>query len=366
MSPVTAVIRGFGHTYVVVPLGALVLLVALLVPVQARDGPLAHVSFGSGVWAAIDAMFLGPAPPAAIAVVPSARWLPPEKFGWSIATALALMVQSLLVAWLVVGHRQRRGADVAPGRRFSDPRTDLAMITHLHRRALAGEVTAAIAHELNQPLEAILHNAEAGELMLESGTASSAELRCILADIRRIDMRASEIISRVRRLLCAKEIEKRSIDINAIAREAADVMTPVARASGVCIELELATDIGDIAGDAIQLQQVLLNLLLNGIQAMGATPRAQRRVGVTTALAGRQIEVAVRDSGPGFPADAPSRIFEPFFTTKSTGMGMGLAIARLIVEAHDGRIAAHNNVGGGATVRFALPVAAAASGVSSQ
>ena len=299
--------------------------------------------------------------PAAVAAVPAASWLPPERYRWSIATALALMVQSLLVAWLVVERRQRRRADVTPSQRFSDPRTDLAMIAHLHRRALAGEVTAAIAHELTQPLEAILHNAEAGELMLESGTASCAEMRCILADIRRIDMRASEIISRVRRLVCAKEIEKRSIDINAIARETAAMITPVARANGVRLDLELATDVGDIAGDAIQLQQVLLNVVLNGIQAMGATPRALRRVAVKTAIAGRQIEVAVRDSGPGFPADALSRIFEPFFTTKSTGMGMGLAIARLIVEAHDGRIAAHNNVGGGATVRFALPVAAAAS-----
>jgi two-component system sensor kinase FixL len=228
-------------------------------------------------------------------------------------------------------------------------------IAHLDRRAAIGEVTTAITHELNQPLEAILHNAEAAEMLLDSGRLSEGELREILADIRRIDARAGSIVQRMRGLLRKKEFETQPIDLNELTRDTVAFVMPVAGSKGVRLGLELAGDLEPIAGDRIHLQQVLLNILLNGIEATSEMPREGRHLDVTTLRCNGRIEVAVRDRGHGIPADPIAQIFEPFFTTKGEGMGIGLSIARTIVEAHGGRIAARNNPDGGATVWFTLP-----------
>ncbi len=278
----------------------------------------------------------------------------------TIAFAAVAALQALLVGWILVEHRQRRRAEVEVGRRLQEARAQLVTITHLDRRAAMGEVTAAITHELNQPLEAILHNAEAGEMMLESGMASNEELRHIFADIRRIDGRATEIIQRLRRLLRKKEFETHPLDVNDLTRDTATLLAPVAGSKGVRLELDLAADLVPIVGDQVHLQQVLLNVLLNGIEAMGATPREHRQLSVRTTKTDRHVEVSVRDSGDGIRAETISRIFEPFYTTKDEGMGIGLSLARTIVEAHGGRIAARNNPEGGATVSFVLPMSQAA------
>jgi C4-dicarboxylate-specific signal transduction histidine kinase len=272
-----------------------------------------------------------------------------------IALGAVGFLQTLLIGWLLIEHRQRRRAELEVTRRLQETRAQLVTITHLDRRAVVGEVTAAITHELNQPLEAILHNAEAGELMLESGLASPEELRCVFADIRRIDERAAEIIQRLHALLRKKEFETRQLDVNELTRETAALVTPVAGSKGVQVELELATDAPPIAGDPIHLQQVLLNVLLNGIEAMCTTPRERRQLAVRTMTVDHHVEISVRDCGHGIRAETVSQIFEPFYTTKGKGMGIGLSIARTIVEAHGGQIAAQNNADGGATVSFMLP-----------
>jgi C4-dicarboxylate-specific signal transduction histidine kinase len=278
---------------------------------------------------------------------------------WYVVGAAAVVaLQTALIAWLLLEHGRRRRAEVEVAARLREVQAQLVTITHLDRRAAIGEVTAAITHELNQPLEAILHNAEAGEMMLESGVASDDELRHIFADIRRIDTRAAEIIQRLRCLLRKKEFETRPVDVNDLARETAAMVAPVAGASGVRLELDLASGMHAIAGDRVHLQQVLLNVLLNGIEAMTTTPRERRRLAIRTSEADRGVEVSVRDCGHGMPAGTALRIFEPFYTTKGEGMGIGLSISRTIVEAHGGRIAARNNAEGGATVWFTLPAAA--------
>jgi C4-dicarboxylate-specific signal transduction histidine kinase len=279
---------------------------------------------------------------------------------YAIGIATLIAVQTGLIGWLLVEHRQRRRAEIELGQRLQEARTELVTIAHLDRRAVVGEVTAAITHELTQPLEAILHNAEAGELMLESGTASREEMGRILADIRRIDARAAEIIKRLRGLLRRKEFETRPVDVNELARETADLVTAVASSKGVRVELDLATDLSAIAGDQIHLQQVLLNVLLNGIDAMSTTPRDRRHLAVRTIKTGPQVEISVSDCGHGIRAETVSQIFEPFYTTKGEGMGIGLSISRTIVQAHGGRIGARNNAGGGATVWFTLPSSTAA------
>ena len=265
---------------------------------------------------------------------------------WSaLGVVSAAAVQTLLIVWLLVERRRRR----------HEARIQLLTITHLDRRAAIGEVTSAITHQLNQPLEAILHNAEAGELMLESGTGSTDDLRSIFADIRRIDLRTAEMIHRLRGLLEKKELESRPVDVNDLCHETASLVAPVARSKNVRVELELSAEGTSVIGDHVHLQQVLLNVLLNGIESMHATPRECRRLAITTTHAGDHVEISIRDAGHGIRAETTSRIFEPFYTTKGEGMGVGLSIGRTIVEAHGGRIGARNNDGEGATVWFTLP-----------
>jgi len=229
-------------------------------------------------------------------------------------------------------------------------------MAHMDRRAAMGELTTSLAHELNQPLAAILRNAEAAKMQLTSGLPSLSELDEIVEDIRKDDKRATDLIRRMRTLLRRRELEALPVDVNALARETIDLVAPEAASKGVRVELEAPNGVGLVTGDRVHLQQVLLNLVLNGIDAMTTTPADRRRLTVRTSSANGHVEVSVKDTGRGIPADALSRIFEPFFTTKEDGMGMGLSIARSIIEAHDGRLVAENNAGAGATVRFSLPV----------
>jgi len=287
-----------------------------------------------------------------------------QSYRWHVIGGLSVITaQMALIAWLLVEYRRRRRrAEVEVGQRLQDSRTQLVTIAHLDRRAAMGEVTAAITHELNQPLEAILHNAEAGELMLESGVSSPEEIGHIFADIRRIDTRAAEIIQRLRGLLRKKDLETQPLDANELTRDTTALVAPVASAKGVRVELDLRTQMISMVGDRIHLQQVLLNVLLNGIDAMSATPREQRRLTVRTFMVDHRVEISVRDYGHGIRAERASQIFEPFYTTKGEGMGLGLSIARTIIEAHGGSIDARNNTDGGATVWFTLPSADATDG----
>jgi signal transduction histidine kinase len=275
-----------------------------------------------------------------------------------LATLFTGLLQFALIVRLLFERRARRRAELQ-GRR------QLAMTAHLERQLAMGELMASISHELNQPLNAILHNAAAAELLLMSDRATVSELRDILADIRDDDARASHIILRQRAMLKPRPPDQRPLDLNAVVRESLAIVANDALARQVRFETDLSPSPCAITGDHTMLRQAVLILVLNAMDAMARTPVSRRSVIVRSALAGGLAEVSVHDCGEGIAADVASRLFEPFVTTKDAGMGVGLAIVRRVVETHRGTISATNNPGGGATFRFTVPLAAAdgASGV---
>jgi C4-dicarboxylate-specific signal transduction histidine kinase len=233
-------------------------------------------------------------------------------------------------------------------------------MAHLDRRAAMGELATSLAHELNQPLNAILQNAGVAKMLLSANTVPPAlgEMADIINDIRKDDIRAGEVIRRMRGLLQKHELESHPVNLNEVAQETVAIIRPDATSREVQLEMELADGLRPIMGDRVHLQQVLLNLLMNAIDAVAAMPTERRRVRVCTTQSNGEVRLAVADSGMGIRPDRISEIFEPFYTTKTegSGMGMGLAIARNIVEAHSGRMAAENNSAGGATVWFSVPI----------
>jgi PAS domain S-box-containing protein len=242
--------------------------------------------------------------------------------------------------------------DITDRKQADEVRQELA---HAARVAVVGELTASIAHEINQPLGAILSNADAAEMLLESSPAPLDEVRQILHDIRKDDLRASEVIRRIRTLLRNRAMEVQPVDLNEVISEALALIGADARRRRVALGTELARDLPIVRGDKVHLQQVLLNLVFNGMEAMAGVP-GERGLTVRTGVKeNRFAEVAVSDTGPGILPERLGRLFDPFFSTKKEGMGMGLSIARSLVEAHGGRIWAENHPGGGATFRFTLP-----------
>jgi C4-dicarboxylate-specific signal transduction histidine kinase len=234
-----------------------------------------------------------------------------------------------------------------------------AEAAHASRLALVGELTASIAHELNQPLGAILSNSDAAELLLESAGPQLDDIRQILADIRRDDLRASEVIKHLRALLRKREVELLPLDLNEVVADALRLVDGESRRRGIEVETELSAVLPTVRGDKTQLQQVLLNLVLNGMEAMAESSAAKRLLTVQTAGdPNEEAEVVVTDTGPGISPDRLPRLFDAFFTTKEYGMGLGLSIARSIIESHGGRIWAEKNTDGGAAFRFTLPNAA--------
>jgi C4-dicarboxylate-specific signal transduction histidine kinase len=234
-------------------------------------------------------------------------------------------------------------------------RTGLAQ---LQRASAVGQLSVVLAHELNQPLGAILRNAEAAELLLQREPPDLEELRAIVADIRDDDRRAAEVIDRMRALLQRRGLQYETIDLQGLIGQVAALLRAEVQAREATLDVSVPGGLPDIRGDRVHLQQVLLNLILNGLETVQGLARERRRL----AVAARQrddgrIEVAVRDRGPGFPAGEISSFFDPFVTTKTEGTGMGLAISKTIVEAHGGDIWAENDPQGGATVRFTLKTA---------
>jgi signal transduction histidine kinase len=275
----------------------------------------------------------------------------PHSWFVEIAATAVILLLSVLTAGLLLEHRRRYRAEMAA-------RQYLATMAHMDRRAAMGELTTSLAHELNQPLAAILRNAEAARLLLRSPVLNRQELIDIVDDIRRDDRRASELIRRMRSMLVRGEMETQPVDLNQVARDTVELVTPEASFKGVQMDLHAAASSGVVTGDRVHLQQVLLNLILNGLDAMTSVATDRRRLLVRTAAAAGYVEVSVTDTGGGIAEGTLARIFEPFFSTKRDGMGLGLSIARTIVDAHDGRIVAANNASGGATIRFAIPALA--------
>jgi signal transduction histidine kinase/ABC-type uncharacterized transport system substrate-binding protein len=233
-------------------------------------------------------------------------------------------------------------------------RKDLA---HAGRVATIGELTASLAHELNQPLTAILSNAQAGQRVLETAPVDLEEVGEIFRDIVEDDKRAGEVIRRLRGLLTKRDPQMMALDLNEALGEVARLVSGDAIVRGVSIRLELADGLPPVLGDRVQLQQVALNLVLNGMEAMRESGTRDRVLVLRTAKAGATtIRVEVRDSGVGINEGDMGEIFKAFYTTKPDGMGIGLAITRSIVDVHGGRLEAHNNPDGGATFSFTLPI----------
>jgi two-component system sensor kinase FixL len=231
-------------------------------------------------------------------------------------------------------------------------------LAHAGRVSMLGQLASGLAHEINQPLGAILRNAEAAELFLQHPSPDLDEVRAILADIRADNQRAGAVIDGMRGLLKRRTLDRQRLDVDELVGDVVALLRTDAAARQVKLDVELPGGLPAVSGDRVHIQQVLLNLMLNGMDAISEASSADRRVSVTTRLDGADsVEIAVGDSGHGIPADTLAHVFDPFFTTKPYGMGMGLSISRTIIEAHGGRLWAENNADGGAAFRFTLPVA---------
>ena len=229
-------------------------------------------------------------------------------------------------------------------------------LAHFTRVSTIGELTASLAHELRQPLTGILTNAQAARRFLDSASPDLEELREALGDIIADDRRAEEVIQRVRDLLRKGELRRAHLDLNEVIRSVTRLLGTDAVIRNVALALELAPTPVVVSGDRIQLEQVVLNLLVNAIDAMAEVSDGDRTIVVRSEANGAEsVHVAVQDAGTGLREGIQERVFEPFFTTKTTGMGMGLSIAKSIVEAHGGAIWATNNPTRGATFHFSLP-----------
>jgi PAS domain S-box-containing protein len=248
---------------------------------------------------------------------------------------------------------QAIGTDVTDRKRAEEAGEKLV---HASRLAVVGELTAMIAHEVNQPLNAILNNSEVAETLFGLGNIPLNEIRNIIADIHNDGLRACKAIGRVRDLVQKRKMQLHTLDINALIKEVVKIVSPDATRRHVQIRMEFSSALPVMLGDPVRLQQVLLNLILNGMDAMNDVDTQRRILTLQTASGDNgHVIVTVRDSGHGLSADALPRIFESFYSTKAEGMGLGLSVARSIVEEHRGRIWAESNSDGGATIHFALP-----------
>jgi C4-dicarboxylate-specific signal transduction histidine kinase len=273
-----------------------------------------------------------------------------ERYSWQIALITAvILLQAGFISALLREHRRRQLAEVQSRQRM----TELARVM---RFSTAGELTASIAHEINQPLGSILTNAETAQAILKSPSPDIAELNEIMDDILKDNRRANEVIRRMRSLLKKAPFELKNLDLNDVARETVEFLSTTAVARKVELTSLITQNALPILGDRIQLQQVILNLVVNGIDAMKDKPGENRIISIRTARVEKLAELSVSDRGLGIPGDKLKEIFEPFFTSKAEGMGMGLSIARTIIEAHDGLIWAKNRDHGGASFRIRLPL----------
>ena len=273
-----------------------------------------------------------------------------DRYRWEIvAIAAVMLLQAALIIGLLYQRRRRRAAEV-------DARQRMAELAHMNRQATVGHLSASIAHELNQPLGAILNNVEAAAMLIDGRFPEARELKAILGDIKRDDQRASEVIKRLRHLLTQGTVDAQEVDVNEVVREVFDILSALAAARDVKLGAKLAQQRLRVRGDRVQLEQVILNLVVNGIEAIAGAPNRIREIDCRSWASDGQALISIRDSGPGIPTDHLERLFEPFFTTKGDGMGMGLCIARTIIEAHGGKISAESRPSG-ADFHISLPMA---------
>lgn len=276
-----------------------------------------------------------------------------ERFRWEIIWVVSVIVlQYGIIHWLLFERHRRRYAEL-------ESRSRQREVIHMDRATVAGALSASFAHELNQPLGAILSNAEAAEMLLGANRPDLDQVKAILADIRQADLHAANIIGDFRKLLKqTAEFELQDFDLNEAISGAMRMLSPEARKRGIVLRPNGMYAALPVRADQIEVQQVLLNLATNGMDAMGNSAPGARELAIETALNGSsEVEVSVSDTGTGIPKDKLKDIFKTFYTTKQQGTGLGLSIARTIVESYGGKIWAENRIGRGAVFRFTLPLA---------
>lgn len=259
----------------------------------------------------------------------------------------ALVVQSLLIVGLLYERRARHRAEI-------DSRRNLALAADASRRQTMSTLTSSIAHELSQPLNSMMLNAQALQMMVTANRATADTIGEVLSDIKTQGVRATQIIDRHRMMLRSHQLDQKPIDIHAVINESVALVAHDMKARQVTMAVDLPSTPCIVSGDPVLLQQVLVNLLINAMEAMADTPQARRRVAIRSEVKPDAVEVSVRDAGTGLPEQIDGTVFTPFVTTKSNGIGIGLTIARTIVDAHSGSIDAHNNPEGGATFTVTL------------
>jgi signal transduction histidine kinase len=260
-----------------------------------------------------------------------------------------ILLQAAFIALLLQERRRRHSAEM-------DSRQRMVELAHVNRFSTAGEMAASLAHEINQPLGAILNNVETAKIILEAESPDLNELKEIVGDIDRDNRRASEIIRHLRSYVMKAPFEKKDFDLNDLVSETVSFLSPQARARQVVLRSKLTSSPLRINADRIQLQQVLSNLILNAIDAASDPTLAERAVMVAT-QDGEFAEVSVSDTGRGVSEEVAKKIFDPFFSTKEHGMGMGLSIVRTIVTTHGGQLDFENRNGAnGAIFRVKLPL----------
>jgi signal transduction histidine kinase len=269
-----------------------------------------------------------------------------------LAAAAVVALQALMIGGLLVQRARRRRAEI-------ETQEQRAEIAHLNRVVTTGQLAASIAHELNQPLTAIMANAAAVEMILNGREQVPDDVREALAAIREDDQRAAEIIRGMRGLLRKREIAAVPVEVNELVSGIVRLLSAEAATRKVRVQFDPGKDLPCIAGDRVHLQQVMMNLILNGFEAMAEVPEDSRSLTIRTSNGPGAVQIDVRDSGTGIAADKLPRLFEPFQTTKKEGLGIGLSITRSIVTAHGGRVWAENNPDTGATFHVSLRPAAA-------
>jgi signal transduction histidine kinase len=268
-----------------------------------------------------------------------------------IALSVILLQAAFIVALFI--ERRRRSAAELTTQNLN------AQLAHASRLAVAGELTAAIAHEINQPLGAIQTSADAADLLLQSNEDRREDLLRIVTRIRRDTVRASDVIRRLRTLLARHEPERRAFDLAAAMSDVAMILRPEAERRKVTLDVRPMFAPPSVAGDRTQIQQVLINLVLNAMDAVTGLPENRRLIEVLIERRDANARISVQDRGCGIPGETLPKLFDSFFSTKQQGMGLGLSIARSIVDAHGGRIWAENREGHGAAFHVELPEAVA-------
>lgn len=273
---------------------------------------------------------------------------PRNEYGVMMPVAGGLLIiQAMLIFGLLVERRARRRAEV-------DSQRNLSLAADVSRRETVSALTSSIAHELAQPLSAMMHNAEALRLMINDRGVTNENMEQVLSDIHTDGVLAAQIIERHRVMLRSRQLQRKPVDLQVVLNNTLALVAHEMKARAVDVTVHSSANPCIVSGDAVLLQQVFVNLMMNAMDAMQETASDRRHITIDIDAGRSEVEVSVRDTGPGLAADLVDKLFTPFVTTKPNGLGIGLAIARTIVNAHEGRIAACNHPEGGATFTVAL------------